>query len=289
MKKTLFILKTCLLAIFLSACTDDESIDSNSSKMISDISIDKQYAFIDDEINLTFQSIEYDEISVTSTEADIIITSSSETSYAISANSEVSATIDITSTIDTISEVNQVFVNFLEHGVDYKIVEGISMDIDNIYKMKLIHGEPEGQSTTTITNINATTGDTTYVDYDYNYYFSKGLSFMSLPTNNIVISTILYGDNWSIESSDGTINDGDIFPYDIDGLGTFTSTEGILMQDVVTKYGDPNDISIVGSAVTYKYNDLNSSITGNQFGYFTFNSEDENDYTDKKVTAIRVD
>ena len=61
------------------------------------------------------------------------------------------------------------------------------------------------------------------------------------------------------------------------------------MQDVIAKYGEPNLITSSGSLVTYKYNDLNSSVEANQFAYFKFESDDENEYTDKEITSILID
>ncbi|NJB84052.1 hypothetical protein [Wenyingzhuangia aestuarii] len=289
MKKLKNLFKISLIITLLISCSKDNDISSNANKIIYDISINKQNSFIDGEISLTFKTNSYESITVTTDEPNITITQSSDNAYQFSSSQASSGIIEITSNQDNTTQKDQVFVNFLEHGTNYKTTEGVEIDEDNIYKIFLIHGEPEGKSSFTNTTTNQNTGVTTSTTYNYWYYFSKGFYFTSLNSNNTVISVRLMAKDWTATIENETSKNGVPFSYDIDGLGSFTNTGGILMQDVVNKYGEPNVITSEGSNITYKYNDLNSAISGNQFAYFYFESDDPYIYTDKEVSSILID
>ncbi|MDO6739551.1 hypothetical protein, partial [Wenyingzhuangia sp. 2_MG-2023] len=62
MKKLFSALKSCFILTFLFACSDDDTITSNPNNnyIVNNISINKQNAFNDEEITLTFDASNYD-------------------------------------------------------------------------------------------------------------------------------------------------------------------------------------------------------------------------------------
>lgn len=297
MKRTKYLLSTCLLTILSISCSEEDIITSDSNKIVYDISIDKQNAFINDEINLTFNSNSYDNISLNSEEPDITITSTSDTSYKLSSTQPISGIIEITSTHETTTQTNKVLVNFHQHGTtDYNNVESITLGTDNQNHILLLHGEPEGikTETETVTSVSDVNGVTTerIATYQHWYYFSKGLSFKIEELANSIISISVYGDTWEAKIDNGEIKTGEIYPYEIADLGNFN--DGILMDDVVAKFGNPHIDNKLSSTTSdnlhwYYYADLNSGLISTQKGEFYFNSDDVLNHQGQNVNRITFD
>ncbi|MDW5290121.1 hypothetical protein [Formosa sp. PL04] len=287
MKKIKFYLTSCLLITALISCSSDDdstSIEPDDNGItVSNITLSKQSVFVDDIISLDFDSEGQESIELTSAQTGIAITSLSETSYEITSSGPVSAYIDMTFTRDTITEVQQVLVNFLPHGVIGKTVEAIVLDDSNTSYLSLIHGEPDGKRIIKeyITNPEDPTNEILRFSETW-YYASKGLSF-NISIGGLVIYASFYGDTWSVETDEGTVLNGVPYPYDINGLGSFTDPEGILMDDVVASYGVPDEENKIpgdNGIQVYSYPTV--------FTAFLFDSDDVEDYEGKKVKVVTV-
>ncbi|MDO6737713.1 hypothetical protein [Wenyingzhuangia sp. 2_MG-2023] len=294
MKKLFSALKSCFILTLLFACSDDDTITSNpnNNNIVTNISINKQNAFTDEEITLTFDASNYDAITVTSEEPSINITSTSETSYTLTSEQLSSGYINITTTKDTISELNQVLVNFHEHGItDYQTIEGINIADSNIYNLLLLHGEPEGIYTQTITETDTidNTITTTTSNFENWHYLSKGLTFRINRYLETVLSVTVYGTEWEVKLDNEENNaTGVKYPYEIGDIGNFT--DGILMDTVIEELGtvedEENKIDATNSLKLYIYDDANPNLTSNQEVGFYFTSDELNEYESKNVKLI---
>ncbi|ANW96984.1 hypothetical protein AXE80_12145 [Wenyingzhuangia fucanilytica] len=305
MKKAIFTFKTCLFAILLSACSEDDNLESNTDKFVTNISLEKQNAFTDEEIKLTFDAKNYDSISVSSEETSIDLTPISVTSYRITSNQQSSGYIDIftrkiTTSNDTIDQLEQVFVKFHERGTtNYQLIDGIDINNSNIYNLLLIHGKPEGITTETIENTTTdpdTEETTTVVNvYEHWHYLSKGFSFRSLKHTGNIISVTVYGTEWEVTLDNGTTATGAKYPYEIGAIGNFTN--GIIVDDILSLYNGTIVISQNGNLKRFRILDFNASLADNQTLnlYFTsdnnFNHDGETDfdftaYKDESVDYI---
>lgn len=276
---TLFLLIT--LIISCSSDDDDTSpalyIDNGIT--VTNITLSKQTVFVNEIINFDFESEGHESITIAAEESDIAITTLSETSYEITSSTAVSGFIDVTlsrfTATDTIIELQQVEVNFIDHGANLanSTVEGIQVG-DNTSQILIIHGEPEG----------IRISDSGFTETWY--YFSKGISYTIDTTVDVtalkeVISIRLFGLDWGIEI-DGTIQNGVAYPYDISNLGNFTDPEGLLMDSVIVEYDLPAEEYKLsgGTSQTYGYS-TNTTET-----FFSFISDDIEDYVGKNVSSI---
>lgn len=283
---------TFFLATFLfTSCTEEaieEPEEEITSGELTTFSIDKNNLFISENANLLiYNTDDYPNVQVSSTNSNVTITKVDELNYTISSSEAGSELITITvfdEKGNQLSALRRLY--FYEHGTkDYKTVEGIVIDTDKTPKLISLHGEPEAKSSYT------TTGDNP-ITFEYWYYFSKGFYVgIHQQTETVVFTKLYIGINWT-RTIDNIRYTGSLYPHEIDGFNKQNSPEGIVVDDIIKKHGEPDSknasSSLSSTLKWYQYNDINSAIAGPQYALFHFYSSDIND-TNKKIAFIVID
>lgn len=283
---------TFLVVFFLcfSCSGGDDTEEPEKEITISELttfSVDRIHQFISNQANLIIDVDDYSTIQVTSNNNNVVITKIDDLNYKITSTEVGSELISITVIDDKGNQLKgDRRLYFYEHGTrNYNTVEGIKIDTDTSISIFNLHGEPEGKTTST------TTGNTP-ITYEYWYYFSKGFYFIVNKSSDTVIAMRIYGTTWS-RTIDDIVKSGSFYPYEIDGLSKLNSTNGLLMDEIIQKYGEPNTKSASSSTLStlkwYTYNDLSNSIPSNQYGYFYFFADDIDNYSNKRVLYLTID
>lgn len=292
MKNTYCIKLLFLSALLIISCDSTEGIEEieyvPTVGELTTFSVDRNQIFTDSQANLIIDVDSYSEIQVSSNNNDVTITKVDDLNYTITSSVPGTELINITVLKDTGDQLKGVRrMYFHEHGTtDYNTVEGIVIDTDLSSKVLSLHGEPEGKSNYT------TTGDNP-ITYEYWYYFSKGFYFTVHQETGTVVNIKIYtGYNW-IRTIDNVPHTGSLYPYGIDGFSKQNTTENILMDNIIEKYGEPESKNESSSSTStlkwYVYNDLNTAVSGTQKAVFYFFSSDVNDYTNKTVSYVIID
>jgi hypothetical protein len=289
MKKHIYLLALPTFIFLLFSCSEEATEEMITTDELTNINIDKTYLFIDETANLLIYNIEdYPITQVTSVNPNITITKVNSLNYKISSSETGIELITITALDEKGNKlISSRRLNFYKHGTDdYNTVEGITIDSDSKSRVLSIHGEPEAKSSYTTTGENPTT-------YDNWYYFSKGFYFTIRQETDIVAGINIFPGLNPKRTIDNTPYTGSLYPYEIDGFNKPSATEGMLMDAIIEKYGEPdskNASSNINSTLKrYVYEDLNNSVSGKQIAVFYFYSSDVNDYENKAVSYIIID
>lgn len=286
MKKILAALLVCIAI----SCGSDDSI---SDITLDNLTLEKEFLFIEESTNLNFEVSGQDNISVTSSNGEISIEKITKTNYKISASEAVTGKILVTISNEDPEKtvIETLNINFLEHGTkDYQLFEGITIKSDTSDGVKLLHGEPEGLS-----GINTNSSGTKFQNW---YYFSKGFYFTIITKSsnpnfiNLVTTAHIFGFSpWSARLDSGQIKrDGITYPHNIAELGNLNTLSGILMDKVIEKHNEPEEKSSLETSTFkwYRYSDLAPTIIARKGATFFFNSDDINEYTGKRISSISL-
>lgn len=295
MKTANYLLITLFLTFSLISCSEDENplYVSDVENKFTAFSVDNNYQFADDTINLIveegYSNIEVVPVDSMATTDFILINEIDDLNYTISLTEEIEANelIRIKATDTDGNEFtgySRIF--FHEHGTkdDFVTVEGIVIGTDTHRKITALHGEPEDiyiRETSIETNVNED-GDqeTVYTQgIEIWNYFSKGLTFTIDSRTEKVTDILVYGIEGTILRDDVSY---DVVPYayELDeGLSKFDTSEGVLMDEIIAKYGDGYE-AIEGSNTNhiYAYDNL----------IFTFSSDNVDEYQGKRVLRVAV-
>lgn len=279
---------TVLLSSFLFiSCSEGtiNDLEETTNGELTSFSVDKNSLFIEEKANLFIDKIEgYPTVEISSSNTNITITKVDEKNYTISSSEAGSALITITALDEKGNQLKGLRrLYFYEHGTtDYQTIEGISIDIDKTTKVLSLHGEPEGKTSFTSGQF----------EFEYWFYFSKGFRFKVLKSSNTVAGITLFNSTWSMQI-DAVINTGSIYPHPIDGMSSLENENGLMMDEVVKKYGTPNGNGLSSDSTSnlkwYIYNILNKNDANIRYAYFHFRSDDMDEYTDKNVLYVHID
>lgn len=289
MKKLTYLFQILLsIALFTSCSNDDNSVNPESERFISNLLIDKQNSYINGDITLTFDKKNTETVTVVSSNTNVIITPVSETEYKLSSTKLATGIITITSKKGEITQTDKVQVIFNIHGTtDYQIIEGLNLGITNNYGAILLLGEPDVKVPYTVKTISTTTGIETSTKYIAWHYLSKGFSISILESTNVIYDLTVYANAWQVVVGTET-KQGSPYPHTIGTLGNINT--GMLMSTIVTKFGVPTATNkLIAPTVNqfgYQYSDINTTLTGTQSAIFYFNSDNIDVYTGKSVDRI---
>lgn len=257
-----------IACVFTFSCSKDD-IEETNPIVINSIKSSKQLAFIEETINLNIYAEGYSNIEVSSSNSDVVIDKINTTTYKISATKATEVIIEIILSSESFTEQKTVEYNFFEHGViDFKIVEGITLDKDSPNHVLELHGDP----------------DYIFKVEDENrevwYYFDKGF-WVSMDSNvNRADYIRLYGIDWT-RTLDNIEYIGKQYRYEI-SEGLKIENLQLSMTTVVEKFGTPTEklTTSIEGLYTYVYEDLDV--------FFYFQSEDIDDFEGKSVGYIIV-
>lgn len=280
-----YLLSLLLLLCLAVSCSSDsiEPVYEPTIEELTTFSVDNNNIFIDNKANLIIDVDAYSAIQVTSTSTNVTITKVDDLNYTIS-STEVGSELIYITVIDNagnqLKGIRRMY--FYEHGTkDYNTVEGITIDVDASTKLEDLHGVPDGKTFYTIDDN----------EYENWYYFSKGFYFTVSKFTNTVIDIYLFGDTWS-RTIDSVVYTGSVYPYELDGLSTFNSENGLLMDEIVEKYGErESEYEYTSSRLKYYLytTNLNDNLNNTQYSYFFFYSDDNLDeYTNQKIYLIHI-
>lgn len=287
MRTTTYSLFTLLLTFLCVSCFETEFEVYESSNLENQFfNVDKNNLFIGDEANLVINSGDYSEIQVIPFDTIQFVTDSLSIIQIDNSNYKITSTATGVQTIQGTAKdangedvVGYRKIEFHEHGTtDFTTVEGVVLLSDYKRKLTALHGEPEAIEAIEVIRIleqveveNEEGELVTALQLSRNnserwYYFSKGFHFdvysnetsVLTPLQEAVYSITVYSDDWS-KTIDGVTYNGEIYPYEyvnddglilskIDDLSPFTTTEGLLIEDVIEKYGE-SDSDIDGTYV----------------------------------------
>ncbi|WP_299670088.1 hypothetical protein [uncultured Polaribacter sp.] len=299
MKTINYSLFVLFLTFLCTSCFENEyeTYVSNIENEFTAFNVDNNYKFTSDEANLVIEAGNYSDIQVTladettnpsvSIDRDVIsLIKIDDFNYTIS-SPEAGEQLIIITVVDASGNefIGYRRMFFYEHGTtDFNTVEGVQLNFDFNKKLIALHGEPElleeYQVTITSESIDDagnTVTETRIEDRERWYYFSKGFVFNYNPLTEHFYTITLYGENWLRNIDDVNYN-GEIYPYQIDGLSSFNSATGLLMDEVVEKYGEPIYKSDGTTLQLYQYDNAT----------FTFLSDNADDYLGKKVLNITI-
>ena len=261
-------------AFLLFSCSDkkDDPIKTNPI-VITAIETSKQFAFTEDTIVLNIDATGYTSIEVISNDDKITLTKINETTYNLQATEAIDATIlvNLLADDDFTTSAN-IDISFYEHGViDYKVVEGLTVDEDSAEKAIELLGEPDFKGIDTENNA------------EFWYYFDKGFWIEIDTSLNQVHIFRLYGGEWT-RTFDDIAYTGKGYPYEI-GNSLKIIDYQLTMDVVIDTFGEPTEKVDAASSSTsnrkyYKYEELQT--------LFYFFSDDIDDTTSKVVPYINV-
>lgn len=272
--KLIHLITTILASAILFSCSSDDS-DTPAKKtnpiVVNSIESSNKYAFTEDTITITIDAEGYSDIEIISDDDSVIITKVNDTTYSISATEAVNANITFNfSAPDDFTKTEELAVSFYAHGViDFKIVEGLTIDVDSPEKALALLGEPEAKT----------------IDTDDNeevwYYFEKGFWILMDMNVNQVHYMRLYGYDFWTRTIDNVEYTGDNYPYNITN-DLKIANEQLTMNTIVEKYGEPTEIltNTENTRFAYDYEGLEV--------LFYFFSDNENNYTNKIVPYINI-
>ena len=267
--KTNHLLIIIIACVFSFSCSSDH-IEKINPIILNSIESSKQFAFIEETISLNIYAEGYSNIEVISNNSNVVIDKVNTTTYKISATKSTEAIIEIILSSDSFTEQKTVDYSFFEHGlIDFKIVEGLTLDKDSPSRVRELHGDPDYISENEDKN------------EEIWYYFDKG--FWILMDNNVNQAHYmrLYGINWS-RTFDNIEYIGKQYTYEI-SEGLKIENLQLSMSTVVNKFGTPTEkfTSTNNKQLhIYDYEDLEV--------LFYFQSDDIDDYEGKSVGYINV-
>ncbi|WP_346881916.1 hypothetical protein [uncultured Algibacter sp.] len=262
---------TFIALFFIGCSSDDDSKQDLENKLVifKSLTTTKSLAFTEETITLDIDGENFTEILVSSNNPRVTITEVSSTTYTVKASEALNAIISVQLKNDTNIETESVTLDFFEHGVkDFKIVEGIEIDVDKTDKIIGLLGEPEGKA------------DSTNGENEFWYYFSKGFSLWVRKSTGLVYDARVYGINWNRTIDDVEIS-GIGYPYEIGNSWNLPNAQ-LRMDDVISEFGDP--ISKFESSTPdstlrwYVYNDV----------VFFFFSDSIDNFAGRPVAYINV-
>ncbi len=273
MRTTTYSLFTLLFAFLSISCLEKEFeiYEKNTEGDFTAFNVDRNNLFIDDVANLAieagnFSNIKVDMVSDTiNTSVNIARDSISliqidDLNYTISSLNAGEHLVQINATDANGSELTgyrRMF--FYDHGTsaDFTTVETIEINTDSNRKLTALFGEPENLETyeITITRTRVIETDTiveTFIENRERWnYFSKGLSFDVYPNEPSVLTSaagkeeVVYGATIYATDFSRTIDDvtyeAKTYPYEITGFSKLNTPEGLLIDEVIEKLGEPDN------------------------------------------------
>ncbi|MEP1488311.1 MAG: hypothetical protein ABJK28_07775 [Algibacter sp.] len=287
--RTNYLLITLFLTLLYTSCSDDDHAVyvSDIENEFTAFNVDNNDQFTGNIANLIINDGGYSNIQVipvdsTDMTLSVSINKIDDLNYTISSTEEGNQLVQITATDASGNELTgyrRMF--FHEHGTtDYNTVEGIVIGFDLNRKLTALHGEPEAieiRASTTETTVN-NEGETItrYIrGTETWYYFSKGFDITIDSRSESIIGMSLFGIEGTVLKDDVSY---DIVPYayGVDGLSSFNTSEGLLMDEVIEKYGEPNKKKEGTTTHVYEYDNV----------FFLFSSDNVDEYAGKKVSSI---
>ncbi|WP_424001193.1 hypothetical protein [Maribacter sp. IgM3_T14_3] len=270
MKFNHLLITVIIFSIILSCSSDDsENLETNPI-IITSIDSSKELAFTEEEIIVSIDAEGYLNIEVTSNTNNVTVNKINSTTYTLSATVATEVTIQITLTSENFTEVKNVDYIFFEHGViDFKVVEGLTLDKDSPVRVRELHGDPD--YILTIEDKNE----------EVWHYFNKG--FWILMDNNVDQAHYmrLYGIPWS-RTFENTEYIGEQYQYEI-SEGLKIENLQLSMTTVVDRFGLPTEkFTSTNNERLHIYDYENLEIL------FYFQSDDIDDYIGKNVGYVNV-
>jgi len=256
-----------ILALFIIGCSTNE----DQPIVFKSLTTSKGFNFIEETASIIIDGTEYSDADVSSNNSIVTITKLSETNYAIEASEAGNVTISVQLKNNDYRETKSIDLEFYEHGVkDFKVVEGIKLNIDKTGKILALLGEPDAKTL----NFDASR--------EFWYYFSEGVELVAIKATDIVTDAVVFPVPWST-TVNGVSVSGNVYPYDIANNWNISNGQ-LIMDEVIEKLGEPDskfNSNTTGSRLKrYVYSSPNAG--------FRFYSDDLNDYSNKPVSYIVI-
>lgn len=271
MTKLNYIFSLSFILLLFTGCSKDDDAIKDLEIVFNSLTTTKALNFIDETAIITIDGEEFREVIVTSNDSKAAITKISTTSYAIESSEAIELTINVQLKNNDFGETKSIDLEFYEHGIkDYKIVEGIELNVDKTEKILALLGEPEAKT------LNSDESR------EFWFYFSEGFELVVIKATDIVTDAVVFPTPWDI-TINGISNIGSIYPYDIANNWNVSNSQ-LVMDEVIEKLGEPDgkfSSNTTGSKLRrYVYNNPNVS--------FRFYSDELNDYSNKPVSYIVI-
>ncbi|GIZ09406.1 hypothetical protein [Flavobacterium sp. UMI-01] len=272
MKKLNVLFLLCLLLTLFISCSSDDNKDPDV--IFNSITANKSDVYLEESIIITLDGTGFTESNLTSSNTKMKITKISNTTYEVSSIDATSGRVYAELRNNTYSKTKNIPINFYKHGViDFKMVEGIAINVDSSDKLLKLLGEAEVK-----TDITGATTPTELWEYP-----SKGVNFVVIKSSKIITSAKVNSSNFYINMPNNSRVFYTKYPYEI-GNGWKIDDANSTMTQVVNKLGNSN------SKNTYTTTTLKSYFyLLNNFGlYFYFYADTEDDYNNKTIRSLVV-
>lgn len=218
-----FFILPIVLLLFLGCSKDDE--EEANLIVFKNLTASKELSFTDSLITINIDGSGYSESIVTSNSlVDVTITKVNKNTYTVKASKAGEVKINVEIKNGNYGETKSIFLSFYEHGIkNYKIIEGIEINVDKTDKVSALLGEPD-----------LITSSSNKL-YDVWYYLSKGFFFYIHKTSKIVAQSRVYGIDWGLKVN-GKEEKGLHYPYEI-GNSLKIANGQTLMDDAIKALG----------------------------------------------------
>ncbi|WP_418263345.1 hypothetical protein [Flavobacterium faecale] len=263
------------LGLGLLLCISCSSDDKDPNVIFNTMSANKTDVYIEEPIAITLEGTGFTETNLTSTNSKIKITKISNTSYEVSSTEATTGKIYAELKNKSNSQSKNINLSFYKHGIiDFKTVEGITVNSDTSDKIIKLLGEPEVK-----TDLTASTPAEKWE------YTSKGVNFIVIKSTKLVTIANVNSSNFYTFLSDGiTKLTYTKYPYEI-GNGWKIDLSTTTMTNVINKLGTDY---IKSSSTTNMLRNYKFSFD-NQKVYFYFYADTEDDYSGKTIRSVLID
>lgn len=277
MKTTLRLIAYCCSFVLFISCQQDA--ETPTEVIFNGMDISKTVSFTDEPIVVTIDGSGFANAEVSSNVGLVKFKKITGNSYEVSSTEAVKATIyvSLVGVNGALTGDTQTFnVEFVEHGVkNYSFVEGIEINVDPKTKLVELFGEAEYSYVNDEGN------------YEYFYYFKKGIWFVVSTTSSRVIYARFYGIGWNRTFEEVTYT-GKPYSYQIEDFGSFLDNDGVLMDKVVQAHGLTQDkFSYPSPSTTKRYTYYMSDVKNTVEFYFSSLTEEA--YQGRKILYMNID
>ena len=239
--------------------------------VFTSLTANKKDVFIEEPIVISLEGTGYTETNLTTTNSKVTITKITNTVYEISSTEATVCKLYAELKNGSKTQFKYVDLYFYQHGIlNFKTVEGITVNSDTSDKISKLLGEPDVKS-------NSTSGLS-----EYWRYFDKGLSFTVLKSNQLVDAINVYSSNFSYTSESNITKYYVSYSYEIgNGLKINTSTMDAaiaILGTPVEKTSNPTDPTSTFRQYKFTYQ--------NQNMYLGFYGATVEDYTNKSIKSL---
>ncbi|WPR70986.1 hypothetical protein SLW70_13745 [Flavobacterium sp. NG2] len=264
------LLSLSLLVILSVSCSSE---DKDPAVVFTALTANKTDLFIEDAVTINLEGTGYTEANLFTSNTKIKINKITSSVFEITSSQATTATITAELKNNSNNQTKSVTINFAEHGVkNFKIVEGITVDVDKSGKLINLLGQPDYKvSIPDSNNIEAW------------LYLSKGLDVYISKTTNIITQIDVKSFYYYYTNSENIKTPYTTYPYEI-GNGWKLNNSATTMDAVINKLNAP---SIKTSSNTPPISNIGYQYLTERL-YFRFYSDSEDNYTGKKIIYFSI-